>query len=179
MPSQSAAQTLHAFDGDDPWGFAQEGKPKPRLARQPLAPRNVATATGRTLVAAPDAIEAPVARPPLERATPRVSAIATALTLAGALVWAGWMAGSTSERVAQASAAPVTGRLVVSSHPAGARVTVDGHLRGVTPLALDLHAGPVSATVESPDGHGTETLDLTITAGGDVARHVTWSAPGR
>ena len=55
------------------------------------------------------------------------------------------------------------GRLDLSSDPVGAKVTVDGAARGVTPLALPLSAGP--HTVLMTEGSTTTTRNVTISAG--------------
>ena len=57
-----------------------------------------------------------------------------------------------------------TGGLRVSSIPAGARVFVDGNMRGVTPLALeDLNAG--RHTIELKSEAGTVRRTVTVAAG--------------
>ena len=48
---------------------------------------------------------------------------------------------------------PEAGQLVVSSEPPGARVTIDGQARGVTPVTLaDIAAGPHSVVIQGPSG---------------------------
>ena len=113
------------------------------------------------------------------RPAPRISAILTALALSGVLVWAGWMAGTSwaaGAQAAQTTAPADAGRLVVSSHPAGGVVTLDGRTLGTTPVAIDFRPGPVSVVVTSPDGLHAETVDATIAAGVTLARHLTWQA---
>ena len=57
-----------------------------------------------------------------------------------------------------------TGSLQVDSDPTGARVVVDGELRGTTPLKLDgLAVGTHGVTLESPNG--TVRRSVTIAAG--------------
>ena len=56
------------------------------------------------------------------------------------------------------------GRLEISSDPAGARVSIDGVRRGVTPLAVAVAAG--SHTVLVSDGATTATRTLNVAAGG-------------
>jgi serine/threonine-protein kinase len=68
--------------------------------------------------------------------------------------------GSTS----LADAALPQGRLEISSDPAGARVTIDGVRRGVTPLAVPVAVG--AHTVVVSDGTSTATRTLTVAAGG-------------
>jgi hypothetical protein len=76
----------------------------------------------------------------------------------------------------QAAAAVVpTGRLVLESTPAGAEVTVDGEPRGITPLALDLGAGPHDVAIRRDAD--VKTLALTITAGSERIHHLEFGVP--
>lgn len=72
----------------------------------------------------------------------------------------------------QAAVAPTTGVLVLSSHPDGAAVMVDGAERGTTPLVLTLPAGDHPLSVTLPD---TEPAHLvaSVSAAGEWRRHVT------
>lgn len=69
----------------------------------------------------------------------------------------------------QPSAAPLAsytttlGRLEVSSDPQGARVTVDGTRRGVTPLIIQVTPGPHTVVVS--DGKTTSTRSVNVAAG--------------
>ena len=56
------------------------------------------------------------------------------------------------------------GRLEISSDPAGARVSIDGVRRGVTPLAVPVAVGPHTVVVS--DGTTAATRTLTVAAGG-------------
>lgn len=59
---------------------------------------------------------------------------------------------------------PVRGRLLVRSSPSGARVTVDGRARGVTPLELrDLTLGSHTLVI-TRQGHQAETRRITLSA---------------
>jgi len=74
-------------------------------------------------------------------------------------------AGATSSHYFDlTAAAPPTGRLDVTSDPAGASVTIDGTLRGVTPLSLDAMP-PGSHRVVVANRDMTSTRAVTITAG--------------
>ena len=68
---------------------------------------------------------------------------------------------------APASGAATTGRIDVTSEPSGARVTIDGLPRGVTPLALTLDAG--AHTVAVTDGRTSTTRTVTLSGGGSVS----------
>lgn len=197
VASETSRQALHLLDSDDPWGLGQDRKPAPRDSRPAPAPapRPVKTAARRQpavtpAAATPPASPAPVAVPATAphaipaalaaaRPAPRISAILTALALSAVLVWAGWMAGTSwaaGAQAAQASAPADAGRLVVSSHPPGGVVTLDGRTLGTTPVAIDFRPGPVSIVVTSPDGQRSEAIDATIAAGVTLARHLTWQA---
>ena len=74
-------------------------------------------------------------------------------------------AGATSSHYFDlTAAAPATGRLEVTSDPPGATVTIDGTLRGVTPLALAAMP-PGSHRVVVANREMTSTRAVTITAG--------------
>ncbi len=193
MASETPQQALHLLESDDPWGLGQDRKLAPRASRPAPAPteRPVKTAPRRqpavtAAAAAPAPPVVPAAVPHVIPATlaaarpaPRISAILTALALSAVLVWAGWMAGTSwaaGAQAAQTTAPADAGRLVVSSHPAGGVVTLDGRTLGTTPVAIDFRPGPVSIVVTSPDGQRAETIDATIAAGVTLARHLTWQA---
>jgi archaellum component FlaF (FlaF/FlaG flagellin family) len=59
------------------------------------------------------------------------------------------------------TAKPV-GRLVVESDPSGARVLIDGKVRGTTPVAVpDLSVGPHTVTIESDKGSVRRNVEVT------------------
>ena len=61
------------------------------------------------------------------------------------------------------AAAPEPGNLDITSDPPGARVTVDGERKGVTPLVLPI--APGQHTVIVTDGRSTTTRTLTVSPG--------------
>ncbi len=71
----------------------------------------------------------------------------------------------------RASAAP-TGQLVLSSHPAGAQVAVDGHDHGVTPLVVTLPVGRHRVEVMGGGSLPPQTLDADLSDGARWTRHV-------
>jgi hypothetical protein len=74
-------------------------------------------------------------------------------------------AGSTvAQTIEMPKAAPVTGQLTIRSEPAGARVTVDGSPRGVTPLTID-NLTPGAHSVTLANDLSTLTQEVTIEAG--------------
>jgi hypothetical protein len=71
----------------------------------------------------------------------------------------------------RASAAVVpSGQLVVISEPAGGEVTVDGQLRGVTPLTLSLPAGPHSLRLNQ--ANITRSMAIAVKAGSEATHYV-------
>lgn len=75
-----------------------------------------------------------------------------------------------------AAPAPSTGDVVLSSHPSGARVTVDGRAAGTTPLLLTLPAGRRVVRLDPATGEDGRTLVVDVTAGERLTRHVPLSA---
>ena len=74
----------------------------------------------------------------------------------------------------RASAAP-TGEVVVSSHPSGAHVAIDGRDQGVTPVVVSLPVGRHRVDVTSAAGT-PQTLDAEVTEGARWTRHVELAA---
>jgi hypothetical protein len=93
--------------------------------------------------------------------------VALAVVVAAGL---GYVARPPSAPVAEAASTAV-GALVLSSHPAGARVEVGDVPAGVTPLAVDLGPGMHTAVVSHENGW-TERVAVEIRAGETVTRHV-------
>lgn len=75
----------------------------------------------------------------------------------------------------EASARPEMGEAVISSHPTGAPVLVDGRLQGTTPVVLPLTAGRHRVEVLSASGD-PERLQADVIAGQRWARHVVLAA---
>ncbi|HUE87095.1 MAG TPA: PEGA domain-containing protein [Vicinamibacterales bacterium] len=86
-------------------------------------------------------------------------------------------AGSTvAQTIEVPRAAPLTGQLMVSSEPAGARVMIDDTLRGTTPLTIDgLTPGTHSVTLQSD--LSSITQEVTIEPGIRASLVVPMSAP--
>jgi hypothetical protein len=72
--------------------------------------------------------------------------------------------GSISQVIDLPKAGPQTGQLAVSSNPAGARLTVDGAARGVTPATLDGLTPGVHLVVLTNEA-GSVTHEVTVAAG--------------
>lgn len=68
-------------------------------------------------------------------------------------------------------------RVHFESTPSGARVTVDGQYRGLTPLAVELVAGPHKTKVEA--GGAVRVFDVPVDAGRDAFFYVQLPAPDR
>ncbi len=71
----------------------------------------------------------------------------------------------------EASARPDVGEVVVSSHPTGAQVRVDGDMHGTTPLVLPLVAGRHRVELVGASGDPT-FLEADVVAGERWTRHV-------
>ena len=63
------------------------------------------------------------------------------------------------------------GEMVVSSHPAGARVLLDGVEQGTTPLVLRLAPGRHRVEIAGADG-AVQPIDTEVAAGQSVSHHV-------
>jgi hypothetical protein len=65
----------------------------------------------------------------------------------------------------------ITGTLVVTSQPSGAQASIDGTVRGATPLTVSLPAGRHTLRLTAP-GADARSVPLTIPAGGQVSQHI-------
>jgi hypothetical protein len=79
--------------------------------------------------------------------------------------------------LAPSAAAPASGRLEVTSDPVGARVTVDGFARGVTPVSL-ASVPPGSHAVTISDGDTTVARTVTVAAGSTASVVVSLTPAG-
>lgn len=78
--------------------------------------------------------------------------------------------------LAPAEAAPITGRLEITTETPGAQVSVDGEVRGVTPLSLsDIPAGRHRVQVANGDARVSRTVD--VPAGAMASVMVALAAP--
>lgn len=200
----SVSTLAPARDGHDPWGFgltaADDVVCIDRL--QPLDevadPADVAAAfpgarPWRAALVPVPASESAFDPAPLADAAPAVAAgpasprPASVLRLPFSPERAGVMALFASVIIAQAfyigvsltaeaTARPGVGQAVLSSHPSGAKVTVDGTDYGVTPLVATLDAGTHRVEVAGADG-ARAALSLRIQPGEHVTHHVALTAP--
>ena len=83
--------------------------------------------------------------------------------------------GTISQVIDLPKAGPDTGQLAISSNPAGARLTVDGTLRGVTPATLEGLLPGVHLVVLTNDA-GSVTHEVTVAAGTTASLVVPMSA---
>ena len=93
----------------------------------------------------------------------------------GSLIAAGWFFWQTWTVTPAATAAPLTtvapsGTADFKSVPDGASITIDGTLRGVTPLRVSL--APGTYNVEITSGSTSRTLPITVEAGSVVSQYV-------
>jgi hypothetical protein len=140
---------------------AQSGPISQTFPRLPVE----ATPTRRAAVREPSISE----RPYLGRLL-LVGAVAlVSLTLVGAALWWLWLERRTSP------APPRTGDITIQSTPAGARVVIDGHDRGKTPVSLSLPPGMYQ--VELRAGDERHLLPIQVKAGSTIAQHVFLRTP--
>jgi PEGA domain len=88
------------------------------------------------------------------------------------LAWQTWTARPASS--APLNVVAVTGTANFNSVPEGASISIDGTVRGVTPLRVSLDAGAHSVQITS--GSVTRTIPITIEAGGVVSQYVELAA---
>ena len=93
----------------------------------------------------------------------------------GSVIIAGWVAWQTWTATPAAATAPVvtvatSGTADFKSLPDGASITIDGTLRGVTPLRVSL--APGTHNVEITSGATSRTLPITVEAGSVVSQYV-------
>jgi hypothetical protein len=113
----------------------------------------------------PEAFETPQAlEAPRTSRTPLVYGLAAVVVLLIAVV--GWLATRGGSGVGAGE-----GQLVVTSRPEGAEVTIDGEVRGKTPLNVSLNAGAHVMEVQSGKSE-PRVIPFTITAGVQTAQYV-------
>ena len=127
-----------------------QSPPASQAADEPPVPEAVATS---------QALDAP----PTSR-SPLIYGLAALVVLLIAIV--GWLATRGSGGIAAGE-----GQLVVTSRPEGAQVTIDGEVRGQTPLTVSLNAGAHVMEVQSGKSE-PRVIPLTITAGVQTAQYV-------
>jgi hypothetical protein len=71
--------------------------------------------------------------------------------------------------------APPTGSLSLQTTPVGAEVTIDGEVKGITPLALTLAPGTYQVKMTSPAGQ-ERAMSVTLKAGDSVVQQIEWAA---
>lgn len=103
-------------------------------------------------------------RLPFSRDRIGVLALFVAVILAQAFYIGFSLTGEAAPRVG-------VGDLVLSSHPSGVQVRVDGRLYGTTPMLLPLDAGAHALELVGPGGAPT-ALEVVVSAGQRVTRHV-------
>lgn len=90
--------------------------------------------------------------------------------------WFGWRTWTARPAVSAPVAAVVaTGTADFRSVPDGASISIDGTVRGVTPLRVSLAAG--SHTVQITSGSVSRTLPITIEPGGVISQYVELATP--
>ena len=160
------ADVAAAFPGARPWRAALVPAP---VSDSVFDPAPVADATPAVAAVAPSARPASVLRLPFSPERAGVMALFASVIIAQAF----YIGVSLT---AEATARPGVGQAVLSSHPSGATVTVDGADYGVTPLVATLDAGTHRVEVAGADG-ARAALSLRIPPGEQVTHHVALAAP--
>lgn len=200
----SVSTLAPARDGHDPWGFGltaaddvvcidrlepldEVADPADVAAALPGArPWRAALVPASASISAFDPAPASDATPAVAAVTPSARP-ASVLRLPFSPERAGVMALFASVIIAQAfyigvsltaeaTARPGVGQAVLSSHPSGATVTVDGIDYGVTPLVAALDAGTHRVEMAGADG-ARAALSLRIQPGQQITHHVALAAP--
>jgi hypothetical protein len=115
----------------------------------------------------------PVAPAPPKRSRLQIPLVVVGVC--GSVIVAGWVVWQTWTATPAASAAPLatvapSGTADFKSLPDGASITIDGTLRGVTPLRVSL--APGTHNVEITSGQTSRTLPITVEAGSVVSQYV-------
>ena len=172
-PVEEPAPSTHqeSADAGDSAAAAYEPapvhKPEPDTEEAPAAEYSQAPLTAQAAdePQMPEAFETPQALDaPRTSRSPLVYGLAAVVVLLIAVV--GWLA----TRGGAATGAGA-GQLVVTSRPEGAQVTIDGEVRGQTPLTISLNAGAHVMEVQSGKSE-PRVIPLTITAGVQTAQYV-------
>ena len=166
-----------ASGADDPWGLARTEETPPRPVGVRAAP---------VVAPAVEPAVAPVVAPPFAPAV-ALAVIRTPAAAAAQRTW--WVAVATALVMVSLAAFAVGreswradtlgdaafGMLVLSSHPSGAHVAVDGRPEGVTPLALRVATGAHAVVITHAAG-ASEQFTADVTAGGSASRHVAFAS---
>ncbi|MQA31303.1 MAG: PEGA domain-containing protein [Luteitalea sp.] len=105
--------------------------------------------------------------PPSARRTPVVATVA-AIAIVVAVALAVFQARTSPD--APPNLVATDGVIDITSQPAGAAITIDGELRGVTPLRLSLTVGPHLVDVVSSGVN--RSLPVTVDAGTVLSQHI-------
>lgn len=177
----STTTNASAADHLDPWGFGRcddGGRPAVEHVQNPVAPVTLAA------LEAHDDPDQTAAFPPFAqrhaalRSAPQVRAgtrewLAVLAVFAVAVLGQAFYIGFRLS--AETPGAPL-GTLVVSSHPAGLQVLVDGQVAGTTPLAYTTSAGRHHVEITSGDGRA-HTFEAELVAGEQWRQHLESGTP--
>lgn len=174
-------------DNDDPWGLIAAPDPvvppPSNVVRLPVpaatlsrGPRDTGALPLRDEHALDRNLPAPVTSEPAAKATWLVAAITVAAIAAGVATGVvAWMSVRNGRPAAPAVAD--TGLVVVSSHPAGAAVRIDGTAHGVTPAAARVSAGHHRIDIDAGNGQAVRTFEADIAGGGEWRQHLEFTPP--
>jgi len=161
VPLDAAVDVMSQFEVESPESdgadlFPVEESEPPRIAAFPTAPH------------APLSVAAPVASAPPKSRNWRnalLALLAIVVLTQGALM-AYWMLSSGGF----AALTRATGNVSITSEPAGSTVSIDGAVRGQTPLTVALASGAHAIVVGA--GPRARSQNVTVTRGGDSSIHV-------
>lgn len=178
----STTTAARAADHLDPWGFGRcddGGRPVVEDVQNPVAPVTVAALEAHDEADDQTAPFPPFAERHAAAVRPAVQVRAgTREWLAVLAVFAVAVLGQAfyiGYRLSAESPDAALGTIVVSSHPAGLQVLIDGQVAGTTPLALAALAGRHQVDVTALGGRAF-AFDAELVAGGQWRQHVE-SAP--
>lgn len=163
-----AAPVRHStnpFEMDDPWGFGTDSDEQVSPAGQLVDVHDPTTMRGWLAEASTGSVAA--AQPARRSGTKTVVAmLALAVGIAAG-------AAVVVRTTGQPQVAPVAmGTIIISSHPAGAAVSIDGQPRGVTPVALPIAQGQHTIDIADAAAGSPQQLVADVAGGVEWRRHV-------
>ncbi len=157
--------SAHLSEPDDPWGLGRDSEEEASPAGQ-LVDVHDASGMKQWLTDAPEGH--PAGARPARRfgAKSAVAALALAATIAAGV--AVFLRTTSQPRVP----AVAVGTVIISSHPAGAAVSIDGQPRGVTPVALPMAQGRHTIDIADAVAGSPQHIVADVAGGAEWRRHV-------
>ena len=176
--------TTHTLDPHDPWGFGGSDSDGRSAVIQHFEPIDEPVDDDEPILVALPGLSAPVPRLDAFHAAgmPLLATGDRGLRLPFSKQMFGVLGAFAAVIMAQAfyigfsltgeaSARPDLGEAVISSHPTGAQVRVDGHVQGTTPLVVPLSAGRHRLEVHGAIGAPAK-IEADVVAGQRWTKHV-------